>query len=178
MDDSHAAADLRLRGKALSSLAHRLDENTSWLALGWAMGHLLLEGTTEEDRVTSVPSPGIEPGLRPSRGRVRIRHTPKTFPKSAPPRNRTPSSSSEDCRAIRYTCRATGQPFGRPLIFVHGDLAVRQSHALRRSDELGRSRRTVFRRRRQSRYIIRVKARAFSEGSTSLFCTTRCHTWR
>ncbi len=27
---------------------------------------------------SELPSPGIEPGLRPSRGRVRIRHTPRT----------------------------------------------------------------------------------------------------
>jgi hypothetical protein len=72
----------------------------------------------------SVSSPGIEPGLRPSQGRVRIRHTPRTkliqsvetaagadrarteSPQSescrdrcASPRNRTPSCSFEHCRA-------------------------------------------------------------------------------
>ena len=55
----------------------------------------------------SVSSPGVEPGLRPSQGRVLIRHTPRTISLSAPPRNRTPSCRFEDCHAIRHTRRAS-----------------------------------------------------------------------
>jgi hypothetical protein len=37
-------------------------------------------GASDHSPLTThpMPSPGIEPGLRPSRGRVRIRHTPRT----------------------------------------------------------------------------------------------------
>ena len=34
---------------------------------------------TRRDSAESMPSPGIEPGLQPSEGRVRIRHTPRAF---------------------------------------------------------------------------------------------------
>ena len=47
-----------------------------------------------------MSSPGIGPGPRPSRGRVRIRHTPRTmFSCSTSPRIRTPSCRFEVCRA-------------------------------------------------------------------------------
>ena len=57
-----------------------------------------------------MSSPGIEPGLRPSQGRVRIRHTPRTHARSTAriagarceitsPGNRTPSGRFEVCRA-------------------------------------------------------------------------------
>ena len=39
---------------------------------------------------SSVSSPGIEPGLRPSHGRVLIRHTPRTFLTLAPYRGIEP----------------------------------------------------------------------------------------
>jgi hypothetical protein len=76
-------------------------------------------------RQLKMSSPGVEPGLRPSQSRVRIRHTPRTGVRrivpaaassltisqianrsdtdvdssSAPPRSRTSSDSFEDCRA-------------------------------------------------------------------------------
>src|SRR5215470_19526654 len=47
--------------------------------------------------------PGIEPGLRPSRGRVQVRHTPRTYRSSRvenpPPGNRTRPCGFEDRRA-------------------------------------------------------------------------------
>ena len=46
-----------------------------------------------------VSSPGVEPGPRPSQGRVQVPHTPRTFFLSALPRNRTSSGSFEDCCA-------------------------------------------------------------------------------
>ena len=80
----------------------------------------------------SVSQPGIEPGLRASRARVRIRHTPRTCvceggvanrihpascgpsgsstmrgQKSTPPRNRTSSDRFEVCHAIHHTRRAS-----------------------------------------------------------------------
>ncbi len=61
-----------------------------------------------------VSSPGVEPGLRPSRGRVLIRHTPRTCFCSAPRRGIEPGhhaqrgrGSFEDCHAIRHTRRAS-----------------------------------------------------------------------
>ena len=73
-----------------------------------------------------MSSPGIEPGLRPSQGRVRIRHTPRTFRANSvtPPRNRTSSCSFEGCRAIRHTRRAT--------IMQYPDLESNQDLDLRR----------------------------------------------
>ena len=54
-----------------------------------------------------VSSPGVEPGLRPSHGsRANPAHSEDMFLFSAPPRNRTPSGSFEDCHAIRHTRRA------------------------------------------------------------------------
>ena len=35
---------------------------------------------TRGERTEKVPSPGVEPGPRPSEGRVRIRHTPRAIP--------------------------------------------------------------------------------------------------
>ena len=76
-------------------------------------------------QVVQVSSPGIEPGLRPSQGRVRIRHTPRTscFRHSTPPRNRTSSGSFEDCRA---SSTLAGQQSKCP------DLDSNQDHDLRR----------------------------------------------
>jgi hypothetical protein len=48
----------------------------------------------------AMSSPGIEPGLRPSRSRVRVRHTPRTSSNSnPPPGNRTRPCGFEDRRA-------------------------------------------------------------------------------
>ena len=52
----------------------------------------------------AMSSPGIEPGLRPSQSRVRVRHTPRTFVDtdrlpSPPPGNRTRSCGFEGRRA-------------------------------------------------------------------------------
>jgi hypothetical protein len=51
----------------------------------------------------AMSSPGIEPGLRPSQSRVRIRHTPRTMKTSVlpspPPGNRTRTCGFEDRRA-------------------------------------------------------------------------------
>ncbi len=68
----------------------------------------------------SVSSPRVELGLRPSHGRVLIRHTPRTFCISAPPRNRTPSCRFVVCRAIRYTCRASVSTRTRTWIWTFG----------------------------------------------------------
>ena len=57
----------------------------------------------------SVSSPGVEPGPRPSQGRVRSATLREHFHFSAPPRNRTSSGSFEDCHAIRHTRRACFQ---------------------------------------------------------------------
>ncbi len=55
----------------------------------------------------SVSSPGIEPGLRPSQGRVRIRHTPRTYSRSAPRRGIEPRLAvSKTAVLIRHTRRA------------------------------------------------------------------------
>ena len=61
-----------------------------------------------------VSSPGVEPGLRPSRGRVLIRHTPRNVFLFAPRRGIEPGhhaqrgrGSFEDCHAIRHTRRAS-----------------------------------------------------------------------
>lgn len=78
----------------------------SRLFAGWAWG-IRVASLPSSFELTRASSPGIEPGLRPSRGRVRIRHTPKTCCNtSAPPRNRTPSCGLEDRRAVRHTHRA------------------------------------------------------------------------
>lgn len=53
-----------------------------------------------------VSPPGVEPGLQPSEGRVRFRHTPRTF--RAPGGNRTRNSGLEDRRVPGY---ATGTLF-------------------------------------------------------------------
>ena len=83
---------------------------------------------------SQMSSPGIGPGPRPSRGRVRIRHTPRTResrvnsqnvrhlfvsgsrlltldsrPFNTSPRSRTSSCSFEGCRAIRHTRKAIRQ---------------------------------------------------------------------
>ena len=51
----------------------------------------------------AMSSPGIEPGLRPSQSRVRVRHTPRTMKTgvlpSPPPGNRTRTCGFEDRRA-------------------------------------------------------------------------------
>jgi hypothetical protein len=60
----------------------------------------------------SVSSPGVEPGLRPSHGRVLIPHTPRTYRFSAPPRNRTSSGSFEDCHA--HPAHPQGVQVSRP----------------------------------------------------------------
>ena len=51
---------------------------------------------------------GMDAGLvpRPSQGRVRIHHTPRTDIVSALPRSRTSSDSFEDCHALHHTRRA------------------------------------------------------------------------
>ena len=70
--------------------------------------------------VVSVSSPGVEPGLRPPQGRVRIPHTSRTYLPSAPPRNRTSSGSFEDCRAVRHTRRANVSTRNRTWIRTFG----------------------------------------------------------
>jgi hypothetical protein len=56
-----------------------------------------------------MPSPGVEPGPRPSQSRMRIRHTPRTWSSSdAPPGNRTRSCGFE-------RRRAPGTPAGERL---------------------------------------------------------------
>ena len=45
-----------------------------------------VDGSRMENGKGTMPSPGIEPGLRPSQGRVRIRHTPRTRCRSRIPR--------------------------------------------------------------------------------------------
>ena len=50
--------------------------------------------------IKQMSPPGIEPGPRPSQGRMRIRHTPRTFGQmSPPPGNRTRPCGFEDRRA-------------------------------------------------------------------------------
>ena len=50
------------------------------------------------DAVRSMSSPGIEPGLRPSRSRVRIRHTPRTrYPTLRP----SPARESDPALRLR-----------------------------------------------------------------------------
>ena len=48
-----------------------------------------------------MSSPGVEPGPRPSQGRVRFRHTPRTI--VPPPGSRTRPGGFEDRRAFRHT---------------------------------------------------------------------------
>lgn len=96
-----------------------------------------------DSRLSSVSPPGIEPGLRPSHGRVLIQHTPRTrqvvgssaktgerrasaflrTPDSAlpstsstPPRNRTSSGRFEVCHAVHHTRRASLFTVARPGI--------------------------------------------------------------
>ena len=55
-----------------------------------------------------VSSPGVEPGLRPSQGRVQIRHTPRTCSHSAPRRGIEPRLAvSSTAVLIRHTRRAS-----------------------------------------------------------------------
>ena len=54
-----------------------------------------------------VSSPGVEPGPRPSQGRVQVPHTPRTF-FSAPCRGIEPRLAvSRTAVLLRYTCRAS-----------------------------------------------------------------------
>lgn len=53
-----------------------------------------------------VSSPGVEPGLRPSQGRVRIPHTPKTF-------RRAPRRGIEPRPAVSRTAMRSGTPAGQ-----------------------------------------------------------------
>ncbi len=53
-----------------------------------------------------VSSPGVEPGLRPSRGRVQIPHTPRTYFPSAPRRGIEPRL------AVPKTAVLSGAPAG------------------------------------------------------------------
>ena len=58
----------------------------------------------------SVSSPGVEPGLRPSRGRVQIPHTPRTYSRSAPRRGIEPRL------AVPKTAVLSGTPAGLALL--------------------------------------------------------------
>ena len=68
----------------------------------------------------SVPSPGIEPGLRRSHSRVLVRHTPRTL-RSAPRRGiERASCRFVVCRALRYTRRASVSTRTRTWIWTFG----------------------------------------------------------
>lgn len=74
MDRADPAFHVGFRWEPLSAFAHCLEKNGLSLKLLLHIGHLL---PLRKNR-TLVSSPGIEPGLRPSHGRVRFRHTPRT----------------------------------------------------------------------------------------------------
>ena len=75
--------------------------------------------------VKSVSLPGIEPDLRASRARVRIRHTPRTN-RSAPRRGiERASGRFEICHAVHHTRRASS-------ISQYPDLDLNQGLDLRR----------------------------------------------
>jgi len=76
-----------------------------------------------------MPSPGIEPGLRPSQGRVRIRHTPRTM-SSIPRRGVEPRlADSKSAVLVHHTRKAQ---VARPGI----EPGLRASEALVRSGTL------------------------------------------
>ena len=71
-------------------------------------------------RLHQVSSPGIEPGLRPSQSRVRIRHTPRTYiccHRSAPCRGIEPRLAvSKTAVLVRHTRKAISIAVSRPGI--------------------------------------------------------------
>lgn len=71
------------RWEAFPPFAHRLEKNAMSSKSLLHIRHLLPSQTKR----TPVSSPGIEPGPRPSQGRMRIRHTPRTFLSKTSPRN-------------------------------------------------------------------------------------------
>ena len=63
-----------------------------------------------------MSSPGVEPGLRPSQGRVQIPHTPRTFFCSVPCRGIEPRP------AVSRTAMRSGTPTGRSFKCLDQDL--------------------------------------------------------
>src|SRR3954449_628986 len=93
-----------------------------------------------------MSSPGIEPGPRPSQGRVRVRHTPRTLRRSLlpspPPGNRTRPCGFEDRRASATPAeKGVECPGGEwnPVFDLRG-VACRPSHAEGMSEADGRAR--------------------------------------
>ncbi len=65
--------------------------------------------------VCPMSSPGVEPGLRPSQGRVQIPHTPRTFGllSDPPPGSRTRPCGFEDRRASATLAEITSSALAR-----------------------------------------------------------------
>jgi hypothetical protein len=65
--------------------------------------------SAQPTRCYSMSSPGIEPGLRPSQSRVRVRHTPRTTDRIAfterPARESNPASRLRTPQCVHHTRR-------------------------------------------------------------------------
>jgi hypothetical protein len=69
----------------------------------WLQRHRTIENGTD---IGTMPSPGIEPGPRPSQGRVRIRHTPRTrcrADRESPARESDPALRLRRPPCLRHT---------------------------------------------------------------------------